>query len=55
MLDASRIRAYVANRQDDGVIFDKAPISQDSGITISTLDDVIDKMNSIQEAITWGD
>lgn len=55
LLDASRIQAYVAKRQDDGVIFDKAPISQDDGITISTLDDVIDKMNSIQEAITWGD
>lgn len=54
LLDASRICAYVANRQKDGVIFDKAPISQEEGITISTLDDVIDKINQIQDAIIWG-
>lgn len=54
LLDASRVRAYVAKRQDDGVIFDTAAISQDDGIIISTLDDVIDRMNQIQDAIIWG-
>lgn len=54
LLDVSRIRAYVAKQHDDGVVFEKAPITQEAGITISTLDDVIDKMNQIQDAIIWG-
>ena len=55
LLDFSRVRAYVANYSEEGIVFDKAPISQEDGITISTLDEVIDKMNTIQEAIIWGD
>ena len=54
LLNASQVSAYVAKKSEEGVTFDKAPVSQEDGITISTLDEVIDKMNQVQDAITWG-
>lgn len=53
LLDASKVKAYVAERQEDGVILKAAHITQHDGITIDTLDEVIDKMNQIQDKIIW--
>ena len=54
LLDSSKVRAYVANCSPDGVSFVAASIDQESGISITTIDDVIDKMNQIQDEIIWG-
>lgn len=54
LLDASGIRAYIARRNPDGVTFNPTTVTQDGGIDIPTLDEVIDKMNQIQDAIIWG-
>lgn len=54
LLNAVDIRAYVAKKEGDGVTFESALVSQADGIVISSLDDVIDKMNQIQDAIVWG-
>ena len=53
LLDARKVRAYVAEKQEDGVTLKAAPITQKDGITIDTLDEVIDKMNQIQDKIIW--
>ena len=55
LLDASKVKAYVAEKQEDGVVLKEAPTTQKDGITIDTLDDVIDKMNQIHDAIIWGE
>lgn len=54
LLDASRVRAYIAKRYLEGVVFDKTTVSQEDGISVPTLDEVIDKMNQIQDSIIWG-
>ena len=54
LLDATRVRAYEAKKEQEGIVFIPAPVSPESGIAISTLDSVIDKMNQIQDEIIWG-
>ena len=54
LLSAKRVSAYSAVQEQDGITFQKAPVSQESGISIDSLDEVINKMNEIQDAIIWG-
>ena len=49
LLVANKIKAYVAEKREEGVVLKAAPITQHDGITIDTLDEVIDKMNQIQD------
>ncbi len=55
LLKADKVKAYVAEKQKDGVVLKAAPVTQHDGITIDTLDEVIDKMNQIHDAIIWGE
>ena len=55
LLKADKVKAYVAKKQKDGVVLKAAPVTQHDGITIDTLDEVIDKMNQIHNEIIWGE
>ncbi len=55
LLDYSKIRAYIAQRKNEGIVFEPSAVTEIDGISIPTLDEVIDKMNSIQDAIVWGE
>lgn len=55
LLNSSSVKVYSTVQQNDGVVLEVAPVSQKDGITINTLDDVINKMNQIHEAIYWGE
>ena len=55
LLKADKVKAYVAEKQEDGVVLKAAPVTQHDGITIDTLDEVIDKMNQIHNEIIWGE
>ena len=55
LLTANNVRAYISEKQNDDIAFKPVKISQNDGMAISTLDDVINAMNSIQDAILWGE
>ena len=55
LLTANNVRAYISEKQDNDIIFKEVKISPNKGMAISTLDDVINAMNSIQDAILWGE
>ena len=56
LLKPSLVNAYVAEKDaNERITFTKAKVSTSEGITISTLNDVIDEMNNIQEEIYYGE
>ena len=55
LLNADKVRAYVTENRKDGFILKEAPITQHDGMTIDSIDEVIDKMNQIHDAIIWGE
>ena len=55
LLDAEDIKAYVSEKENGKVTFKSVKVCQEKGMVISALDDVINKMNTIQDAISWGE
>ena len=55
LLDAADIKVYISKKKNGEVTFSEINISQQKGMSIPTLNEVIDKMNSIQDAILWGE
>ena len=53
LLSAPHIKVYVSKWKTSGFLLENVPVSQENGITIDTLDEVIDKMNQIQDKIIW--
>lgn len=55
LLDADDVKAYTSKKDNGSVTFKNVKVCQKKGMVISTLDEVINKMNTIQEAISWGE